>query len=127
MQPSSHPLPIKWYIASFVGSLALACALMTVFEIRTGINPKVASSQPAPPVSDSHIASTTNPVPEQATPPPPTTPPPVPPSQVKPTPPPSLWSLLAPPEVEYGAMILVGLGAIGISSYLIRQKLRSLK
>jgi len=114
MQPKTTPLPVKWYLASFVGALALALILMGLFVVLTANEPLRGSNVKGDEVSQDHVASvsapdvTQPPAPKPIPPPtrvaPPDTPAPV---EVRPNAP-SLWSLLVPNEVIAGALAIVG-------------------
>ena len=103
MQPKTTPLPVKWYLASFVGALALALILMGLFVVLTANEPLRGSNVKGDEVSQDHVASVS--APDVTQPPaPPDTPAPV---EVRPNAP-SLWSLLVPNEVIAGALAIVG-------------------
>jgi len=123
MRSKPAPIPLKWYVASFMGALVLALALMTVFELR---------AQDEPNFSLRHQERTSEATIQQArlseSPPPP---PPSEPLQTKPYlsksekhDAKSLWDNLVTAQVVAISAALAGLGAAFLVGTVVSWKKR---
>jgi hypothetical protein len=135
MRTNTPHLPVRWYLASLVGALLLACLLVGVFEIIARddviVPDNVAGSEglPARPSategsvsSISSVAPVTLPVVKPAEPPPSRSEEPAP--ELKPKRLRSLWSMVAPPAVQAGAGVIALLATLAavLQQLLLRRR-----
>lgn len=130
MQSSPPPLPVKWYLASFLGALLLACLLMVAFEILAAEDPTLlvrASSQadaPDPTKSVVTLPTAGQSQTELKLSPPVSILPsnPLPPTVPEPGRSRRLWELLVPVKLVYGALAVVLFGAIQLLQSFDRRR-----
>lgn len=128
MQPNSPSLPVRWYLASLIAALCLACLLVAAFEVLARDEPTLASAthsdstilDPSKTISTISAAS-----PNSAQMAPPATEP----EQIplKTVPRKHLWEMLVTPVVTGVAGLVVAIGALLMFLSLVAARKRRLQ